>query len=102
MGITEFLLKLVTDEGFYERYSSSDDSTKQTLIRDAGLSEQDQLLLSTRDLTGMRIEVKIELALESNNRFVIEAEKTGSIGTIYLVPGTIYIPPPPPPRTEAS
>jgi len=93
MTVTEFLLKLATDEDFYRQFSETDDYARYDLLREFGLSDKDQRLLSDRDLTGLKVKVRAE--------FDLEGDEACAIWTIYAVPGTIYIPPPPPP-TEAS
>ena len=93
MGIPEFLLKLVTEEGLYDRFARSDEDEQQELLREYGLSEEDQRLLSERDLSKLRLKLTAEFGLGN--------DEEAAIWTIYSMPGTIYIPPPPPP-TEQS
>jgi hypothetical protein len=95
MGITEFLLKLVTDEELARAFQSSDESLRdeqQRLIDEHELSREDQQLLADRDLSALRVKVKAE--------FELDQDDAAAIWTIYAAPGTIYIPPPPPPTAS--
>jgi hypothetical protein len=90
MGITEFLLELAKNPELQKQFApGADPEEMQRLIDERGLSRDDQLLLSKRDLRSLRVKVNAE--------FPHDQMHTAAIWTIYSATGTIYIPPPPPP-----
>jgi hypothetical protein len=93
MGIADFLLELAKDPELYKSFApDADRDQMQRLIDERGLSREDQLLLSKRDLSTLRVKVNAEFAHDDAH--------TAAIWTIYAAPGTIYIPPPPPPTAS--
>jgi hypothetical protein len=94
MALTDFLLKVVTDEEYINAFAMSDNQAEQQALIDRhGVTPEEQQLLHDRDLSKLRVQVQAE--------FELDPDDAAAIVTIHAAKGTIYVPPPPPP-TEAS
>jgi hypothetical protein len=80
--IGEFFIKLACDSEFLARYTAD----RESILREAGLSDAQRALLSSGDLRQLRLKIKAE--------FDVEGE-TVAFSTIHWVPITIHAPPPP-------
>jgi hypothetical protein len=96
MALTDFLLKVVTDEEYINAFATSDNTDEQQALLDRhGVTPDEQQLLHDRDLSKLRVQVQAEFELDPDDAAAIVTIHAARSGV------TIYVPPPPPPP-EAS
>jgi hypothetical protein len=87
MTLAEFFLKLATDRELFDRFSGDEQAD---VIAEADLSDAHRELLRSGTLVEIRGRIEIEFEIEGEPvRFV----------TVYVLPITVYCPPPPPEST---
>ena len=83
MTIGEFFLRLACDGDFLARYHEDAES----MMREAGLGDEQRALLASGDLRNLRVKIKAEFEVGGETMALI---------TVHTVPITVHAPPPPP------